>query len=73
MRRVPEEAVFGTEYPFRTVGACSAHRMLPKARRVPQEPVLRTARTFGTVGGPLRYRMPDTEASCRRSGAWRTF
>ena len=58
MRRVPEKAVFGTEYLFRTVEACFLHRMLPKMRRVPQEPVLRTARTFRTIGGPLRYRMP---------------
>ena len=29
MRRVPEEAVFGTEYPFRTGNACFLHRMLP--------------------------------------------
>ena len=58
MRRVPEKAVLGTEYLFRTVEACFLHRMLPKMRRVPQEPVLRTARTFRTIGGPLRYRMP---------------
>ena len=73
MRRVPEEAVFGTEYLFRTVEACFLHRMLPKTRRVPQEAFLSTARIFRTIGGPLRYRMPDTEAGCRRSGAWRTF
>lgn len=29
MRRVPQEAVFGTEYPFRTGNACFLHRMLP--------------------------------------------
>ena len=73
MRRVPEAAVFGTEYLFRTVEACFLHRMLPKMRRVPQEAFLSTARIFRTIGGPLRYRMPDTEAGCRRSGAWRTF
>ena len=73
MRRVPEKAVFGTEYLFRTVEACFLHRMLLKMRRVPQEAVFCTARIFRTTGGPLRYRMPDTEASCRRSGAWRTF
>ena len=93
MRRVPEEAVFGTEYLFRTVEACFLHRMLPKMRRVPQEAFLSTARIFRTIGGPLRYRMPITQppshhstpstpstpvpnarqASCRRSGAWRTF
>ena len=73
MRRVPEEAVFGTEYLFRTVEACSEHRVLPKMRRVPQEAFLSTARIFRTIGGPLRYRMPDTEAGCHRSGAWRTF
>ena len=73
MRRVPEKAVFGTEYLFRTVEACFLHRMLPKMRRVPQEAFLSTARIFRTIGGPLRYRMPDTEAGCRRSEAWRTF
>ena len=73
MRRVPEEAVFGTEYLFRTVEACFLHRMPLKFRCVPQEAFLSTARIFGTVGGPLRYRMPDTEAGCRHSGAWRTF
>ena len=73
MRRVPEEAVSGTEYLFRTVEACFLHRMLPKMRRVPQEAFLSTARIFRTIGGPLRYRMPDTAAGCRRSGAWRTF
>ena len=62
-----------TEYLFRTVEACFLHRMLPKMRRVPQEAFLSTARIFRTIGGPLRYRMPDTEASCHRSGAWRTF
>ena len=60
MRRVPEKAVFGTEYLFRTVEACFLHRMLPKMRRVPQEAFLSTARIFRTIGGPLRYRMPDT-------------
>ena len=42
MRRVPEKAVFGTEYLFRTVEACFLHRMLPKMRRVPQEAFLST-------------------------------
>ena len=41
--------------------------MLLKMRRVPQEAFLSTARMFRTIGGPLRYRMPDTEASCGRS------
>ena len=59
MRRVPEKAVFGTEYLFRTVEACFLHRMLPKMRRVPQEAFLSTARIFRTIGGPLRYRIPD--------------
>ena len=62
VRRVPEEAVFGTEYLFRTVEACFEHRVPLKMRRVPQEAFLSTARIFGTIGGPLRYRMPDTEA-----------
>ena len=35
MRRVPEKAVFDTEYLFRTVEACFLHRMLLKMRRVP--------------------------------------
>ena len=73
MRRVPQEAVFGTEYLFRTVEDCFLHRMPLKMRRVPQEAFLSTARIFRTIGSPLRYRMPDTEASCRCSGAWRTF
>ena len=34
-RRVPEKAVFDTEYLSRTVGACFLHRMLLKMRRVP--------------------------------------
>ena len=59
VRRVPEEAVFGTEYLFRTVEACFLHRMLLKTRRVPEEAFLSTARIFGTVGGRFRYRMPD--------------
>ena len=59
MRRVPEKAVFGTEYLFRTVKACFLHRMPLKMRRVPQEAFLSTARIFRTTGGPLRYRMPD--------------
>ena len=37
MRRVPQEAVLRTEYPFRTVEACFLHRMPQKMRRVPQE------------------------------------
>ena len=57
MRRVPEKAVFGTEYPFRTVEACFLHRMLPKMRRVPQEAFLSTARIFRTVGGRFWYRV----------------
>ena len=57
----------------RTPGACFLHRMLPMMHRVPQEAFLSTARIFGTIGGPLRNRMPDTEAGCRHSGAWRTF
>ena len=59
VRRVPEEAVFGTEYLFRTVEACFLHRMLLKTRRVPEEAFLSTARIFGTVGGRFRYRVPS--------------
>ena len=62
MRRVPQKAVFGTEYLFRTVEACFEHRVPLKMRRVPQEAFFSTARIFRTIGGPLRYRMPDTEA-----------
>ena len=69
---VPQEPVFCTEYLFRTVEACFLHRMLPMMRRVPQEAFLSTARIFRTIGSPLRYRMPDTDAGCRRSEAWRT-
>ena len=57
MRRVPEKAVFGTEYPFCTVEACFLHRMLLKMRRVPQEAFLSTARIFRTIGGRFRYRV----------------
>ena len=67
MRRVPQEAVFGTEYLFRTVEACFLHRMLPKMRRVPQEAFLSTARIFRTIGGPLRYRMPTTQPPSHHS------
>ena len=65
MRRVPQKPVLCTEYLFRTGKACFLHRVPLKMRRVPEEAFLSTARIFGTVGGPLRYRMPDTEASCR--------
>ena len=57
MRRVPEEAVFGTEYLFRTVEACFLHRMLLKTRRVPQEAFLSTARIFRTVEACFWYRV----------------
>ena len=57
VRRVPEEAVFGTEYLFRTGKAYFLHRMLLKTRRVPEEAFLSTARIFGTVGGRFRYRV----------------
>ena len=55
MRRVPEKAVFGTEYPSRTVEACFLHRMLPKMRRVPQEAFLSTECQFRTVEGGFWY------------------
>ena len=42
MRRVPQEAVFVTEYLFRTVEAYFLHRMLPKMRRVPEKAVFYT-------------------------------
>ena len=73
MRRVPEKAVFGTEYPFRTGNACFLHRMPLKMRRVPQEAFLSTARIFRTVEACFWYRVLHTEASCHCSGAWRTF
>ena len=57
VRRVPEEAVFGTEYLFRTGKACFLHRMPLMMRRVPQEAFLSTARIFRTPVGPLRYRV----------------
>ena len=57
MRRVPQEPVFGTEYLFRTVGACFLHRMLPKMHRVPQEAFLSTARIFRTVEACFWYRI----------------
>ena len=61
MRRVPEKAVFGTEYLFRTGNACFLHRMPLKMRRVPQEAFLSTECVFRTVEGPLRYRMPQSQ------------
>ena len=57
MRRVPEKAVFGTEYLFRTVEACFLHRMPLKMRRVPQEAFLSTARIFRTVEACFWYRV----------------
>ena len=57
MRRVPEKAVFGTEYLFRTVEACFEHRVPLKMRRVPQEAFLSTARIFGTVKVCFWYRV----------------
>ena len=61
MHRVPEAAVFGTEYLFRTVEACFEHRVPLKTRRVPEEAFLSTARIFGTVGGPFWYRMLQSQ------------
>ena len=49
MRRVPEKAVFDTEYLSRTVGACFLHRMLLKMRRVPQEAFFDTEYLSRTV------------------------
>ena len=57
MRCVPEKAVFGTEFLFRTVEACFLHRMLLKTRRVPQEAFLSTARMFRTVKACFWYRV----------------
>ena len=57
MRRVPEKAVFGTEYLFCTVEACFLHRMPLKMRRVPQEAFLSTARIFRTVKACFWYRV----------------
>ena len=64
MRRVPEKAVSGTEYPSRTRKACFLHRMLPKMRRVPQEAFLNTECVFRTVGGCFRYRISRTDTRC---------
>ena len=55
MRRVPEKAVSGTEYPSRTRKACFLHQMLPKMRRVPQEAFLSTECVFRTVGACFWY------------------
>ena len=57
MRRVPEEAVFGTEYLFRTVEACFLHRMLLKMRRVPEGAVFGTEYPFRTVEACFWYRV----------------
>ena len=64
MRPVRQEAVFGTEYLFRTVEACFLHRMLLKMRRVPQEAFLSTECQFRTVGGGFRYRISRTDTRC---------
>ena len=61
MRRVPEAAVFGTEYLFRTVEACFLHRMLQKMRRVPQEAFLNTECVFRTVEVCFWYRISRTD------------
>ena len=55
MRRVPEKAVFGTEYPFRTGNACFLHRMPLMMRRVPQEAFLSTECVFRTVEACFWY------------------
>ena len=55
MRRVPEKAVSGTEYPSRTVEACFLHRMPLKMRRVPQEAFLSTECVFRTVEACFWY------------------
>ena len=55
MRRVPEKAVSGTEYPSRTRKACFLHRMLLKMRRVPQEAFLSTECVFRTVEACFWY------------------
>ena len=57
MRRVPQEAVLRTEFPFRTPGACFLHRVSLKTHRVHQEAFFSTECIFRTPGGPLRYRI----------------
>ena len=69
MRRVPEKAVFGTEYLFRTVEACFLHRVPPKTPPVHQEPFFRTECIFRTPEATLLYRMPTPK---RRKGPGRT-
>ena len=64
MHRVPEEAVFGTEYLFRTGKACFLHRVPLKMRRVPQEAFLSTECQFRTVGGGFRYRNASRTTVC---------
>ena len=74
MRRVPQEPVSGTEYPFRTVEACFLHRMLPKMRRVPQEAFLSTECQFRTVEGGFWYgalpKMHRTWLSGAQESGW---
>ena len=55
MRCVPEEAVFGTEYLFRTGKACFLHQMPLKMCRVPQEAFLNTECSFRTVEACFWY------------------
>ena len=69
MRRVPEKAVFGTEYLFRTVEGCFLHRVSPKTPPVHQEPFFRTECIFRTPEATLLYRMPTPK---RRKGPGRT-
>ena len=57
MRRVPQKAVSGTEYPSRTVEACFLHRMLPMMRRVPQKAVSGTEYPSRTVEACFLHRM----------------
>ena len=57
-----------SENASRTTGACFAHGTHIPYHRWPS-PVPNANHLATTAHPALRYRMPDTEASCRRSGA----
>ena len=61
-----------SENASRTPGSLFEHGTHIPYHRWPS-PVPNANHLATTAHPALRYRMPDTEASCRRSGAWRTF
>ena len=71
MRRVPQEAVFGTEYLFRTVEACFWYRVPSKEQgKGPPETSFALAGPRKWRKGPERTKRAESgsEASCIRCG-----